>query len=118
MIVTKDWWLPYLFAATFIAQSVLAALAGLVLTQLKSPPPMPREERAQNPGRPLSEIARQPLFIAAVACGVVSYVDHEPGDDVGADRDGRLRPFGDGCPRSASNGTCSACTRRASSPAT
>jgi len=74
VIVTKDWWVPYLFAATFIAQSMLAAVAGLVLTQLKSPPPMPREERAQNPGRPLSEIARQPLFIAAVACGVVSYV--------------------------------------------
>jgi predicted MFS family arabinose efflux permease len=74
VIVTKDWWLPHLFAATFIAQAMLAALAGLVLTQLKSPPPMPREERAQNPGRPLSEIARQPLFVAAVACGVVSYV--------------------------------------------
>ncbi len=74
VIVTKDWWVPHLFAATFIAQALLAALAGLVLTQLKSPPPMPREERAQNPGRALSEIARQPLFIAAVACGVVSYV--------------------------------------------
>src|SRR6476469_4906796 len=74
VIVTKDWWLPHLFAATFIAQSMLAALAGLVLTQLKSPPPMPREEHDRNPGRALSEIARQPLFIAAVSCGVVSYV--------------------------------------------
>jgi MFS family permease len=45
-----------------------------VLTQLQSPPPMPRAERKLNPGRPLSEIARQPLFIAAVSCGVVSYV--------------------------------------------
>ena len=58
VIVTKDWWLPHLFAATFIAQSVLAVLAGLVLTQLKSPPPMPRAERRLNAGRPLSEIAR------------------------------------------------------------
>jgi MFS family permease len=66
--------MPHLFAATFIAQSLLAVVAGLVLTQLKSPPPMPRGERRLNPGRPLSEIARQPLFIAAVACGVVSYV--------------------------------------------
>jgi len=74
VIVTKDWWAPHLFAATFIAQSMLAAFAGLVLTQLKSPPPMPHEERNRNPGRPLSEIARQPLFVAAVACGVVSYV--------------------------------------------
>ena len=74
VIVTKDWWVPYLFAATFIAQSALAVLAGLVLTQLKSPPPMPRKERQLNPGRPLSEIARDPLFVVAVACGVVSYV--------------------------------------------
>jgi predicted MFS family arabinose efflux permease len=74
VIVTKDWWVPYLFAATFIAQSALAVLAGLVLTQLKSPPPMPRKERQLNPGRPLSEIARDPLFVVAVACGVASYV--------------------------------------------
>ena len=74
VIVTKDWWVPYLFAATFIAQSALAVLAGLVLTQLKSPTPMPRKERQLNPGRPLSEIARDPLFVVAVACGVVSYV--------------------------------------------
>lgn len=74
VIVTKDWWVPHLFAATYVAQAALAALAGLVLTQLKSPPPMPREERDRNPGRPLSEIAREPLFVVAVACGVVSYV--------------------------------------------
>jgi predicted MFS family arabinose efflux permease len=74
VIVTQDWWMPHLFAATFVAQSLLAVVAGLVLTQLKSPPPMPRAERRLNPGRPLAEIARQPLFIAAVACGVVSYV--------------------------------------------
>ncbi len=29
VIVTKDMWPPYLFAATFVAQSVLAGLAGL-----------------------------------------------------------------------------------------
>jgi predicted MFS family arabinose efflux permease len=72
VIVTKDLWPPHLFAATFVAQSALAVLAGLVLTQLKSPPPMPRQERDR--GRPLAEIAREPLFVVAVACGVVSYV--------------------------------------------
>jgi predicted MFS family arabinose efflux permease len=72
VIVSKDLWAPHLFAATFIAQSALALLAGLVLTQLKSPPPAPRHQR--NEGRPLSEIVRQPLFIAAASCGVVSYV--------------------------------------------
>jgi len=72
VIATKDLWVPHLFAATFLAQSVLAALAGLVLTRLKSPPPVPRAER--EAGRPLSEIVQNPLFVVAVACGVVSYV--------------------------------------------
>jgi MFS family permease len=72
VIVSKDMWPPYLFAATFVAQSVLAALAGLVLTRLQSPPPLPRAQR--DAGRPLGEIVRNPLFVVAVACGVVSYV--------------------------------------------
>jgi MFS family permease len=72
VIVTKDMWAPHLFAATFVAQSVLAGLAGLALTRLKSPPPIPRAER--EAGRPLSVIAKDPLFVVAVACGVVSYV--------------------------------------------
>ena len=71
VIASKDLWQPYLFAATFLAQSALAALAGLVLTQLKSPPPIPRAERDR--GRPLGEIARNPLFVVAVVCGVTSY---------------------------------------------
>ena len=72
VIVTKDMWAPHLFAATFVAQSVLAGLAGLALTRLKSPPPIPRAER--EAGRPLSVIAKDPLFVVAVSCGVVSYV--------------------------------------------
>jgi MFS family permease len=72
VIVTKDMWAPHLFAATFVAQAALAGLAGLVLTRLKSPPPIPRDER--EAGRPLSVIAKDPLFVVAVACGVVSYV--------------------------------------------
>jgi len=72
VIFSKDLWPPHLFAATFVAQAALAGLAGLVLTQLKSPPPISREE--SDRGRPLAEIVRNPMFIAAVACGVVSYV--------------------------------------------
>jgi MFS family permease len=35
--------------------------------------PMPPAHVTANPGRPISEIARQPRFVAAVACGVASY---------------------------------------------
>jgi MFS family permease len=71
VIGTKDLWQPYLFAATFVAQSALAALAGLVLTQLKSLPAPPGQRRSG--GRPLGEIARNPLFVVAVVCGVASF---------------------------------------------
>ena len=71
VIFTKDLWQPYLFAATFAAQAVVAALAGIALTQLKLPPPMTREQIGR--GRPLGEIVRNPKFVVAVFVGVSSY---------------------------------------------
>jgi MFS family permease len=71
VIFTKDLWQPYLFAATFIAQAVLAVLAGLVLTKLKLPPPMSRAEIDR--GRPLREILKNPKLIVAMFVGVSSY---------------------------------------------
>ena len=71
VIFTKDLWPPYLFAATFLAQAVLAVLAGLVLSRLKLPPPMSREEISR--GRPLGDIVRNPRFMVAVFVGVSSY---------------------------------------------
>ena len=71
VIATKDLWQPYLFAGSFIAQSVVALVSAAVLALVKIP--MPPAHITANPGRPISEIARQPRFIAAVACGVGSY---------------------------------------------
>jgi predicted MFS family arabinose efflux permease len=71
VIYTKDLWQPYLFAATFIAQAALALISGGVLMLLKIPVPPRRQPEGE--GRPLREIARQPRFIVAVACGVASY---------------------------------------------
>jgi MFS family permease len=71
VIGTKDLWQPYLFAGTYLAQSAVAIVSAAVLTLVKFPKP-PRRTAA-NAGRPLSEIARQPRFIAAAACGVASY---------------------------------------------
>jgi MFS family permease len=71
VILTKDLWPPYLFGATYLAQAAVAIVAGLTLMLLKIPrPPAPT---AANAGRPLSEIARQPKFVVAVACGIASY---------------------------------------------
>ena len=71
VIATKDMLPPYLFAATYLAQAAIAVVAGLVLMLLKIP--MPSAAARANAGRPLFEIARQPKFIVAVACGIASY---------------------------------------------
>src|SRR5262249_22217466 len=70
VIETKDLLPPYLFAATYLAQAGLAAVAGFVLTfiQIPKPPPI----AAVGTGRSLGEITRQPQFIVAVVCGVAS----------------------------------------------
>jgi predicted MFS family arabinose efflux permease len=71
VIFTKDLWPPYLFAASYIGQAILALAAGAVLIALNIPKPPPRT--AVGDGRPLGEIVKQPRFIVAVACGVASY---------------------------------------------
>lgn len=68
---TMDLWQPYLFAATYLAQAAVAALSLLVLVGVRLP--MPTDADVEG-GRPLSIIARQPRFIGAVVCGVVSYL--------------------------------------------
>jgi predicted MFS family arabinose efflux permease len=71
VIVTKDVWPPFLFAATFLAQAGVAVLAAVVLSFVKIPTP-PRVQ-AGGEGRPIGLILRQPRFWVAVICGVASY---------------------------------------------
>jgi MFS family permease len=71
VIWTEQSWLPYMFAATYVAQSLLAIVAGGVLSLLHIPQPAAQAQGRH--GRPLREIIRQPRFVAAVACGAVSY---------------------------------------------
>ncbi len=71
VIATKDLWLPYLFAASYIAQAAVALLAGAVLVFLKIP--TPPAIHPEGHGRTLAQILRQPRFIVAVACGIASY---------------------------------------------
>ena len=68
---TMDLWPPHLFAVTYLAQAAVAALSAFVLVGVRLPLPTAAEIAG---GRPLGAIARQPRFIAAVICGVVSYL--------------------------------------------
>ena len=69
--VTMDMFAPYLFLASYLAQAGAALLALTVVWQVRLPPPQPIEAIG---ARPLRVIALQPRFIAAVICGVASYV--------------------------------------------
>jgi predicted MFS family arabinose efflux permease len=71
VIATQDLWAPYLFAATYIGQAALALISAGVLMFLNIPKPPARS--AAGDGRPLGEIAKQPRFVVAVACGVATY---------------------------------------------
>ena len=68
---TMDLWSPNLFVVSYLAQAGVALLAVAVLSGVDLPRPV-RGEAAG--GRPLMEIVRQPRFMVAVLCGVVSYV--------------------------------------------
>lgn len=68
---TMDWWQPHIFAASYLAQAVVAVIAFVVLMQVK---PGRGQEAAQSaPARPLKQIIAQPRFIVAAICGVTSY---------------------------------------------
>ncbi|MDK1493020.1 MFS transporter [Sinorhizobium sp. 7-81] len=64
-------WTPHLFAASYLAQAAVAALSALLLIGVRLPTPTKVEAAG---GRPLGVIARQPRFVTAVICGVVSYL--------------------------------------------
>ncbi|MEH2510110.1 MFS family permease [Nitrobacteraceae bacterium AZCC 1564] len=67
---TMNIWQPYLFAFSFVAQTVVALIAMALLSTVDAPKPAAADLHG---GRPLGEIARQPRFIAAAICGIVSY---------------------------------------------
>ncbi len=70
VVYTKSLYMPYLFAATCLAQAAVAVIACLAVSLLQVPPP---SRIAGGEVRPLSEIIRQPRLIIAIVCGVASY---------------------------------------------
>jgi MFS family permease len=68
---TIDWLMPVLYAGCY-ATLTLIALAIIVLLQGVRIPRLTAEQLRET-GRPLSQIARQPVFIVAVLSGAVGY---------------------------------------------
>ena len=67
---TMNLWMPTLFAASYLAQAAVALVAMAVLSGVDLPKPA---RAASDRGRPLPQIIRQPRFLIAVLCGVVTY---------------------------------------------
>jgi MFS family permease len=71
IIFTKDFWAPYLFSVTYLAQAVLALAGAVVLAFVRIP--RPAAGKSKSGGRPISQIALSPRFFTAAVCGAVSY---------------------------------------------
>ena len=69
--LTRDIIAGHLYAGPYFSLIGFALLTILVLRFIDIPPLSAAESKAE--GRPLGTIARQPAFIVAVLCGVVSY---------------------------------------------
>jgi MFS family permease len=59
------------FVGTFLASAIAAILSAAVLSGIKLPP---LRKHDADRGRPLGEIIKQPLFISAAICGIISYL--------------------------------------------
>ena len=66
-----DWFAPVTFAGIYVAMSVFS-IAVMALVQLVRIPRLTAAERAE-PGRPMSEIARQPAYRVALSASVFGY---------------------------------------------
>jgi MFS family permease len=68
---TVDWFAPVTFMGVYIAVTITGALSVLLM-QLLRIPRLTAAERAQG-GRPMSEIIRQPAYIAALISSMFGY---------------------------------------------
>ncbi|MDD7908392.1 MFS transporter [Pseudovibrio exalbescens] len=73
VIWTKDLFEPFLFVGTYLAQAVLSLIAFFVVVNVRVPLPPKRNSVGHKQGRPLSYIMKQPSFVVAVLCGMISY---------------------------------------------
>ena len=69
--LTKDALAPVTYAGSFAALIGVALVATLVLQFIRIPPPSVAER--SDKGRPLAEIARNPIFLVAVLAAMVGY---------------------------------------------
>lgn len=74
VIFTRELLAPVMFAGSFAAIMVLAAVGAVILSFLRAPAKYSGgSEVAEEPARPLAEIVAQPRFIVALLCSVGTF---------------------------------------------
>jgi predicted MFS family arabinose efflux permease len=74
VIFTRELLAPVMFAGSFAAIIVLAAVGAVILSFLRAPAKHSTgSEVAEEPARPLAEIVAQPRFIVALLCSVGTF---------------------------------------------
>ncbi|MBX3569640.1 MAG: MFS transporter [Rhizobiaceae bacterium] len=73
VIFTRELLAPVMFAGSFAAILVLAAVGAVILSFLRSDRRDLSTSDTDDTGRPLGEIVRQPRFFVALGCGVSAY---------------------------------------------
>lgn len=68
---TLGWVADHLYAGTYLSLAIFA-LGAIALLQWLEIPPLSAED-VKGTSRPIARIAREPAFLVAVLCGVVSY---------------------------------------------
>ncbi len=78
---TMNQWPPHAYAATYLCAAAVSVLSALVLRGVRfaGSPAMPATAGAAPSalpitGRPIRDVVRQPRFVVAMLCGVVSYM--------------------------------------------
>jgi MFS family permease len=69
---TMNVWPHHAYAATYVASAVAAVISWVILFGVKFNPTI--QQDLVTPTRPLIEIVREPRFLVAMICGVVSYM--------------------------------------------
>lgn len=78
---TMNQWPPHAYAATYLYAAAVAVLSALVLrgVRFEESPTAPGATKTAAtppaaPTRPIAQVLRQPRFVVAMLCGVVSYM--------------------------------------------
>lgn len=71
VIWTQDLFVSHYYLGSYLAAAILIAIQCIFVTRVRIPKPVFNEN--DEAGRPLTEVAKNPVFIVSVLCGAITY---------------------------------------------